>query len=158
VRSASKCNGVGFQPPKPVRVPSATLVELYRGGGIDEAIDLELGRGYARVVTTGGRIARLAGHLLAAIGAASEMAIDALVVGIAIRLGGGLVLTHQAQDLEGLATNQPNFRVVAVQVRFRRPDAQPRIRQCRRGTLPLRTRDRRSTSQAGQPPPGEATL
>lgn len=46
-------------------MPSAVLVELYRGGGTDEAIDRELGRGYARVVTTGIRIARIAGHLLA---------------------------------------------------------------------------------------------
>ena len=46
---------------EPVRVPSATLLELYLGGGADEAIDLELGRGYAKVVTTGVRIARIAG-------------------------------------------------------------------------------------------------
>ena len=57
---------------EPVRVPSATLVELYRGSGADEVIDLELGRGYAKVVTTGVRIARIAGHLLASIGAGSD--------------------------------------------------------------------------------------
>ena len=97
-----------------VRVPSAALVELYRGQGTDEAIDLELARGYARVITTGVRIARLAGHLLATIDAGSEMAIDALVVATAIRLGGGLVLTHDADDLERLAAGYANVRVVAV--------------------------------------------
>jgi predicted nucleic acid-binding protein len=99
---------------EPVRIPSATLVELYRGGGRDEAVDLELSRGYAKVVTTGVRIARIAGHLLAAAGAGSEMAVDALVVATAIRLGGGLILTHDPGDLERLAANHPNVRVTAV--------------------------------------------
>lgn len=99
---------------EPVRVPSATLVELYRGGGTDEAIDLELGRGYAKVVTTGVRIARAGGHLLAAVGAGSELAVDALVVATAVRLGGGLILTHDPADLERLTAHHPNVRVVAV--------------------------------------------
>ena len=38
------------------------LVELYRGWGADEPVDLVLGRGFIRVVTTGARIARIAGH------------------------------------------------------------------------------------------------
>jgi predicted nucleic acid-binding protein len=97
-----------------VRVPSAALVELYRGGGTDEAIDLELARGYARVVTTGLRIARIAGHLLASNDADSTMAIDSLVVATSIRLGGGLVLTHDPADLERLATRYPNVRIVAI--------------------------------------------
>jgi predicted nucleic acid-binding protein len=99
---------------EPIRIPSATLVELYRGGGTDEAIDLELRRGYARVVTTGVRIARVAGHLLAASGAGSELAVDALVVATAVRLGGGLILTHDTTDLGRLAANHRNIRVAAV--------------------------------------------
>jgi len=99
---------------EPVRVPSATLVELYRGSGTDEAIDLELGRGYAKVVTPGVRVARIAGHLLASIGAGSELAVDALVVGTAIRLGGGLILTHDAADLRRLAAQHPNVRIAVV--------------------------------------------
>lgn len=99
---------------EPVRVPSAVLVELYRGAGTDEAIDWVLGRGFARVVTTGVRIARIAGHLLAATGRDSEHAIDALVVATAIRLGGGLVLTHDPGDLEMLAVDHPNVRIVPV--------------------------------------------
>lgn len=99
---------------EPIRVPSATLLELYRGAGADEAIDLELGRGYARVITTGVRIARLAGHLLASIGAGSEMAVDALVVATAIRLGGGIILTHDPSDLELLASEYSNVRIAPV--------------------------------------------
>lgn len=75
----------------PVRVPSAVLVELYRGGGTDASIDSVVAGGFAQVVTTGARTARVAGHLLAAAGAGSELAIDALVVATAIRFGGGVV-------------------------------------------------------------------
>ncbi len=99
---------------EPVRVPSAVLVELYRESGLDDAIDAALNRGYARVVTTEVRVARTAGHLLAQIGAGSEMAIDALVVATAIRLGGGLILTHDPSDLERLAADHPNVRVAPI--------------------------------------------
>ena len=98
----------------PVRVPSAVLVELYRGGGSDEPIDAVLARGFAQVVTTGARIARIAGHLLAGAGSGSEMAIDALVVATAIRLGGGLIVTHDAADLGRLASGHPTVSIAPI--------------------------------------------
>lgn len=98
----------------PVRVPSAVLVELYRGGGTDEAIDAVLARGFAQVVTTGARIARIAGHLLARAGSGSELAIDALVVATAIRLGGGVIVTHDPDDLKLLATGHTNVAVATI--------------------------------------------
>lgn len=98
----------------PIRVPSAVLVELCRGGGTDEAIDLVLARGFVQVVTTGARIARIAGHLLGAAGFGSEIAIDALVVATAIRLGGGIVLTHDPDDLVLLAAGHPNVAIAAI--------------------------------------------
>lgn len=98
----------------PVRVPAAVLVELYRGAGTDESIDAVLGRGFAQVVTTGARIVRIAGHLLAAAGSGNEMAIDALVVATAIRLGGGVVVTHDPDDLKRLAARHPNVAVAAI--------------------------------------------
>ena len=98
----------------PVRVPSAVLVELYRGGGTDAAIDSVLARGFAQVVTTGARTARVAGHLLAAAGAGSELAIDALVVATAIRFGGGMVLTHDPGDLTRLADGHTNVAIAAI--------------------------------------------
>lgn len=97
-----------------MRVPSAVLVELYLGSGVDEPIDQELSRGYARVVTTGLRIARIAGHLLSRAGRDSDAAIDALMVATTIRLGGGMILTHDPNDLSSLAADHPNVRVVAV--------------------------------------------
>jgi predicted nucleic acid-binding protein len=98
----------------PVRIPAAVLVELYRGRGTDEAIDLVLSRGFAQVVTTGVRIARIAGHLLAAAGAGSEMAVDALVVATAIRLGGGVVATHDPDDIRLLASTHRNVSVFGL--------------------------------------------
>ena len=98
----------------PVRIPSAVLVELYRGHGTDEPIDALLGRGFAQVVTTGARIARIAGHLLADVGAGSELAIDALAVATAIRLGGGMVATHDPDDLRRLAGRQTNVAILEI--------------------------------------------
>lgn len=98
----------------PVRVPSAVLVELYRGGGADQAIDALLARGVAEIVTTEARMARIAGHLLAEVGAGSEMAIDALVVATAVRFGGGIVVTHDPDDLRLLAAWRPNVAVFGI--------------------------------------------
>ena len=97
-----------------VRVPSAVLVELYRGSGTDEPIDQELRRGYVRVITTGLRIARIAGHLLARAGRGGETAVDALVVATAIRLGGGMILTHDPADLELLAAEHRHVHVAPI--------------------------------------------
>jgi len=99
---------------RPIRIPSAILVELYRGGGTDAAIDRVLGQGFAQVITTGTRIARIAGHLLAEAGSGSEDAIDALVVATTIRLGGGIVLTHDPSDLTKLAAPHNNVAIAAI--------------------------------------------
>ncbi len=98
----------------PVRVPSAVLVALYRGSGFNEPVDAVLARGFLQVVTTGARIARMAGHLLARIDAGSEMAVNALVVATTVRLGGGMILTHDPKDLSALAANTPNVAIAQV--------------------------------------------
>jgi predicted nucleic acid-binding protein len=87
---------------------------LHRGHGVDEAIDAVLARGFAQVVTTGARMARIAGHLLADVGAGSEMAIDALVVATAIRFGGGIVATHDPDDLRLLAAKHANVSIFDI--------------------------------------------
>lgn len=98
----------------PVRIPSAVLVELYRGDGHDEPVDHLLARGFAQVVTSGARMARIAGHLLADADVGSEMAIDALVVATAIRFGGGIVVTHDPADLRLLAARHPNVSIFEI--------------------------------------------
>ena len=107
MRSAHRLNA-------PIRVPSVVLVELYRGRGIDEAVDSVLSRGFAQVVTTGARTARIAGHLLSSAGAGSEAAIDALVVATAVRFGGGVVVTHDPDDLRHLAADSPNVAIFEI--------------------------------------------
>lgn len=67
-----------------------------------------------RVVTTGIRIARIAGHLLARVGSGGEMAVDAMVVATAVRLGGGLILTHDPSDLRVLAAGHPNIGIAPI--------------------------------------------
>lgn len=98
----------------PVRIPTAVLIELYCGPGFDEPIDRVLGQGFTQVITTGARIARIAGHLLAHVGAGSELAVDALVVATAIRLGGGIVLTHDPVDLTRLAARHNNVAIIGI--------------------------------------------
>jgi len=98
----------------PVRIPSAVLVELYRGQGYDESIDAVLAKGFAQVVTTGARVARIAGHLLARSGGDSALAIDALVIATAVRFGGGLVVTHDPSDMRTLAIDHPNIAILAI--------------------------------------------
>ncbi|MCB9388036.1 MAG: hypothetical protein H6512_00105 [Acidimicrobiia bacterium] len=97
-----------------VRIPSVVLVELYRGPRHDEPIDALLGRGIAQVITTGSRVARIAGHLLATAEAGSELAVDAVVVATAVRLGGGIVATHDPADLERLAAPINNVSILAI--------------------------------------------
>ena len=94
----------------PVRVPSAVLLELYSGHGTDGV----LARGFAQVVTSEVRMARIAGHLLADLGAGSEMAIDALVGATAIRFGGGIVATHDPDDLRHLAARHLNVSILGI--------------------------------------------
>lgn len=98
----------------PVRIPSAVLIELYRGRGTDEPMDSVLARGFARVVTTGARVARIAGHLLADANAGSAMAIDAVVVATAIRYGGGVVVTHDRNDRRRLAAQHQNVAILGI--------------------------------------------
>ncbi|MDH3299525.1 MAG: hypothetical protein OES24_03370 [Acidimicrobiia bacterium] len=59
-------------------------------------------------------MARVAGHLLAAAGAGSELAIDALVVATAVRFGGGAVVTHDPGDVTLLAVQHPNVSVISI--------------------------------------------
>ena len=66
------------------------------------------------MVTTGARVARVAGHLLAGLDAGSERAVDALVVATAIRFGGGIVATHDPDDVRRLAAGHPNVAIFDI--------------------------------------------
>jgi hypothetical protein len=66
------------------------------------------------VVTTGRRIARLAGELLASNRLDSCHVVDALVVATVVALGGGIVVTGDADDMNVLAAPWPHVQVWAL--------------------------------------------
>jgi predicted nucleic acid-binding protein len=96
-----------------VRVPAAVLVEVYRGRKEDAGVDFVLKR-VGRVVPAGQSIAKVAGGLLSRHRLDSAHAVDALVVATAIRLGGGLIATHDPEDMTRLAQGFPNVKVFAL--------------------------------------------
>lgn len=97
----------------PVRVPTAVLVEAYRGTAADAAVDRVLGSG-VRPITMGQATARLAGRFRHRDGLNSCHAVDALVIATAVRLGGGIVATGDPDDLRSLAREHPNVKVEPV--------------------------------------------
>jgi hypothetical protein len=94
----------------PVRVPTAVLAEAYRGTAADAAVDRVLQHGI-RPITMGRAIARLAGGLRHRDRLDSCHIVDALVVGTAVRLGGGIVATGDPEDLRSLARDHSNVKV-----------------------------------------------
>lgn len=96
-----------------VRVPAAVLAEVYRGGPRDAAVDWVLRR-TCQVVPTTQRVARCVGALLAREGLNSAHAIDAFVVATAIRLGGGVIVTHDPTDMSRLAQRHPNVKLAPI--------------------------------------------
>lgn len=89
-------------------VPTAVLVEVYRGTGSDAAVDRVAGR-LANTVALDVPTARLAGRLRTRAGRGS--AVDAVVVATAVRLGGGIVATADVEDITALAAEHANVRV-----------------------------------------------
>lgn len=96
-----------------IRIPAAVLVEVYRGRKEDAAIDSVVNR-IGQVVPTGRSIARIAGKLLTENKLDSSHAIDAIVVATAIRLGGGLIATHDPKDLSRLAQRHANVKILQI--------------------------------------------
>ena len=96
-----------------IRVPAAVLVEVFRGGPRDAAID-RIVNVPERVVATDARIARLAGRMLGRHDLDSRHAVDAIVVATAAALGASLILTGDPNDLDRLAVEHPQVVVVAL--------------------------------------------
>lgn len=90
-----------------VRIPAAVLSEVYRGARHDAGVDRVIGRGN-RVLSLDHRIGRIAGGLLGRDDLDSCHAVDASVVATAVRLGGAVVVTGDADDLKSLARDHRN--------------------------------------------------
>jgi len=89
-------------------VPLAVLAEVYRGDATDVGVDRLFVSGVRRAGLDL-RTARLAGQLRTKAGVGS--AVDAIVIAIAIRLGGGVVATSDPDDLAALAADHLNVHV-----------------------------------------------
>ena len=98
-----------------VTVATVTLAELYRGTGRSAALDALLAREEPAGLTlrnTDRSFARLVGSVLAAAHAGSAHLADAHAVAAAVEVGGGVVLTGDADDLARLAAP---YRTVVVE-------------------------------------------
>jgi predicted nucleic acid-binding protein len=96
-----------------VRVPAAVLVEVCRDPTSTAAVN-RLTKKRVGVITTGEKMAKVAGALLGRYSLDSCHAIDAMVVATALHLGGALILTSDQPDLERLAERYPAIRVQRI--------------------------------------------
>src|SRR5438128_1508968 len=85
-RRAQAIVAVAEQLSAPIRIPAAVLVEVYRGGPRDAAVD-RVANVADRVIPIDAEIARLAGRMLGRRRLDSRHAVDALVVATAATLG-----------------------------------------------------------------------
>ena len=98
-----------------VVVPAAVLAEQYRGGHHDHLVDACLARYSAiEVVDTTRSLAKNVGNILARAGLGSAHHVDATVVAVAVREGGGLIMTSDPKDIETLAAGLVGVSVHAL--------------------------------------------
>lgn len=84
-----------------VATPAVVLAETVRGTAKDAPVNRVL-KAVGEVIAADEQVGRSAGGLLGA--ARSRSTIDALVVASAVRVGGGVVLTGDPDDVTALAT------------------------------------------------------
>ena len=87
----------------PIATVAAVLAEVVRGRPADAAVFAGLRRERVKVHPVNTRTGVRAGQLLGAVGAGSEMAIDAFIVAVADFEGGAIVATTDPRDLGRLA-------------------------------------------------------
>lgn len=90
---------------RPIATVAAVLAEVVRGRPADAAIFSALRRHRVEVRPVDRRVGVGAGRLLGAVGAGSELAVDAFVIASAELAGGAVVATVDVGDLERLAAH-----------------------------------------------------
>jgi len=102
----------------PVIIPAPVVAETTRGTNADAAVNRVIVRATGGVVLIDERVARLAGRLLRVLGAERTAhvppTVDALIVAVALAIGGGIVLTGDPDDLGALAAPHPQIRILAL--------------------------------------------
>ncbi len=103
-----------------VVVPAAALVELYRGGAQDQAVDACLGAdGGIAVVATDRALARRIGKILADAGRGTDDHADASVVAVCAAAGGGVILTGDPRRITDLCGSSPAIVVRGIGAKWR---------------------------------------
>lgn len=97
-----------------VRVPSAVLAEVCRGGRFDAPINQFLKRDAVRVVELTRPIAQRAGALLATARLSSAHAVDAFVVATALEFEFALIASADVKDIKRLAADHPQVSVLEL--------------------------------------------
>lgn len=95
----------------PIATVAAILAEVVRGRPADAGVFSGLRRHRVEVHPVNTRVAVRAGEILAAIGAGSEMAVDAFLVADADLRGGAIIATCDLDDLSRLASLASRVRV-----------------------------------------------
>lgn len=87
----------------PVGTAAAVLAEVVRGRAADAGVFAGIKRESVEVYPVDTRTGVRAGQLLGAVGAGSEMAVDAFVVAVADLAGGAVIATGDVLDMEHLS-------------------------------------------------------
>lgn len=98
----------------PVVTVAAVLAEVVRGRHADAAVFGGLRRERVRVEPVDSRVGVRAGQLLGAVGAGSDLAIDAFVVAVGDLAGGAVVATVDTGDLKRLAQHATAVVVASI--------------------------------------------
>ena len=96
----------------PIETVVAVLAEVVRGRLADAGVFAGLRRERVEVHPVDSRVGVRAGQLLGAVGAGSEMAIDAFLVADADLRGGAVIATCDTDDLRRLASVAQRVQVV----------------------------------------------
>lgn len=98
----------------PVATVAAVLAEVVRGRRQDAAVFATLRWDRVQVRPVDTRVGVRAGQLLGALGAGSDLAVDAFVVAVGDLAGGAVIATADRDDLQRLSSHATNVRVATL--------------------------------------------
>lgn len=98
----------------PVGTVAAVLAEVVRGHARDAGVFAGLRRERVEVYPVDSRAGIRAGQLLGAVGAGSEMAVDAFLIAVADLHGGAVVATTDPSDLKRLAAHGTGIAIADI--------------------------------------------
>lgn len=97
-----------------VRVPAPVIAELSRTAARQTQVEQVMARFGLQPANVGPATAKRAGRMLGRDGLDSCSLADACVVATAVRFGGGVIATGDPGDLESLAAEDANVRILAL--------------------------------------------